>query len=164
MTDYRFEQPDRFTVGVIGEVGQRLFLLQIREGRRLMTLKIEKVQVATLSTYLAKLVKEMGRPKHLPEDLGLESELDVDFTVGDVNVMVNEDEQRIVLELDELSGDDESGDHVLVSLSCEQAAAFAIHATRIVEGGRPPCPLCALPLDPRGHDCPRTNGHRAPIT
>jgi len=164
MTDYRFEQPDRFTVGVIGEVGQRLFLLQIREGRRLMTLKIEKVQVATLSTYLARLVKEMGRPKHLPEDLGLESELDVDFTVGDVNVMVNEEEQRIVLELDELSGDDEFGDHVLVSLSREQAAAFAIHATRIVEGGRPPCPLCALPLDPRGHDCPRTNGHRAPIT
>ena len=78
--------------------------------------------------------------------------------------MVNEDEQRIVLELDELSGDDDGGDHVLISLSREQAAAFAIHATRIVEGGRPPCPLCALPLDPRGHDCPRTNGHRAPIT
>ena len=51
-----------------------------------------------------------------------------------------------------------------VALTREQAAAFAIHATRLVESGRPPCPLCALPLDPAGHDCPRTNGHRPPVT
>ena len=35
---------------------------------------------------------------------------------------------------------------------------------RLVEAGRPPCPLCSLPLDPAGHDCPRTNGHRPPVT
>ena len=51
-----------------------------------------------------------------------------------------------------------------VALTREQAAAFAIHATRLVEAGRPPCPLCSLPLDPAGHDCPRTNGHRPPVT
>ena len=51
-----------------------------------------------------------------------------------------------------------------VALSREQAAAFAIHATTLVEAGRPPCPLCALPLDPAGHICPRTNGHRPPAT
>jgi uncharacterized repeat protein (TIGR03847 family) len=27
--------------------------------------------------------------------------------------------------------------------------------------GRPPCPLCGLPLDVSGHVCPRQNGHRA---
>jgi hypothetical protein len=32
----------------------------------------------------------------------------------------------------------------------------------LVEQGRPPCPLCGYPLDPEGHACPRTNGHRAP--
>jgi len=59
----------------------------------------------------------------------------------------------------------DDGGHVLrVALSREQAAAFAIHATRLVEAGRPPCPLCALPLDPAGHDCPRTNGHRPPAS
>ncbi|MHB8593573.1 MAG: DUF3090 family protein, partial [Acidimicrobiales bacterium] len=45
-----------------------------------------------------------------------------------------------------------------------QAAAFAIRATSLVEAGRPPCPLCGLPLDPSGHQCPRTNGHRPPAT
>jgi uncharacterized repeat protein (TIGR03847 family) len=69
-----------------------------------------------------------------------------------------EDEER---EDDEL---DEDGHVLRVALSREQAAAFAIHATRLVEAGRPPCPLCSLPLDPSGHDCPRTNGHRPPVT
>ena len=68
---------------------------------------------------------------------------------------------------DDEEDDDEIGEsgHVLrVALSREQAAAFAIHATRLVEAGRPPCPLCSFPLDPSGHDCPRTNGHRPPVT
>ena len=51
-----------------------------------------------------------------------------------------------------------------ILLTREQAAAFAIRATQLVEAGRPPCPLCGLPLDPSGHDCPRTNGHRPPVT
>ena len=50
-----------------------------------------------------------------------------------------------------------------VALTREQAAAFAIHATLLVEAGRPPCPLCSLPLAPAGHDCPRTNGPRPPV-
>jgi uncharacterized repeat protein (TIGR03847 family) len=44
----------------------------------------------------------------------------------------------------------------------EQMAALAIRATRLVEAGRPPCPLCGYPLDPTGHQCPRTNGYRPP--
>ena len=50
--------------------------------------------------------------------------------------------------------------HVLrIALTREQAAAFAIHATRLVEAGRPPCPLCGLPLDPVG---PRLPAHERP--
>ena len=61
------------------------------------------------------------------------------------------------------NADRKSGHVLRVALTREQAAAFAIHATRLVEAGRPPCPLCSLPLDPAGHDCPRTNGHRPPV-
>ncbi len=32
---------------------------------------------------------------------------------------------------------------------------------QIVAQGRPPCPLCGLPLDAGGHVCPRQNGYRA---
>ena len=27
----------------------------------------------------------------------------------------------------------------------------------LVEAGRPPCPLCGMPMDPTGHRCPRWN-------
>jgi uncharacterized repeat protein (TIGR03847 family) len=40
------------------------------------------------------------------------------------------------------------------------ARAFAQRAAMIVAAGRPPCPLCGLPLDTDGHICPRQNGHR----
>jgi uncharacterized repeat protein (TIGR03847 family) len=40
------------------------------------------------------------------------------------------------------------------------ARAFIARALRVVAAGRPPCPLCSLPLDPEGHICPRQNGHR----
>ena len=78
----------------------------------------------------------------------------------------DEDADRLVVVAEELTDDEEGEDAAVarISLTKEQAAAFAIRATRLVEAGRPPCPLCGLPLDPSGHDCPRTNGHRPPVT
>ena len=33
-------------------------------------------------------------------------------------------------------------------------------AEALVAAGRPPCPICGQPLDPDGHVCPRSNGHK----
>ena len=51
-------------------------------------------------------------------------------------------------------------------LSPPQARAFAERAERVVSAGRPPCPLCAEPLDADGHVCVRLNGYheRRPVT
>jgi len=86
--------------------------------------------------------------------------------VRTIGVSFDEDDNRVVIVLEEQAEEDEeeSGQVARVSLSLEQAAAFAIRATALVEAGRPPCPLCGLPLDPSGHDCPRTNGHRPPAS
>jgi uncharacterized repeat protein (TIGR03847 family) len=48
-----------------------------------------------------------------------------------------------------------------VRMTPSAARAFAQRALRIVAQGRPPCPLCGLPLDSVGHVCPRQNGYRA---
>jgi uncharacterized repeat protein (TIGR03847 family) len=162
--DYDMAAPDRFTVGAIGPVGDRLFMLQCRQGPTLLTVKIEKQQVAVLASYLARLVKELGRPGHLPDELELEPESDPDWVVGTIGVSYEEEISRLVVVVEELVPDDEEGSVARIALSPEQAAAFAIRATELVESGRPPCPLCGLPLDPSGHDCPRTNGHRPPVT
>jgi uncharacterized repeat protein (TIGR03847 family) len=51
---------------------------------------------------------------------------------------------------------------VRFSITTEQASALARRGFELVEAGRPPCPLCGHPIDPEGHSCPRTNGHRPP--
>jgi uncharacterized repeat protein (TIGR03847 family) len=172
--EYDFDAPDHCTVGVLGEVGQRLFLFYCRQGLSETTVKVEKQQVAILAGYLGRIVKELGRPGHLPEDLEFYGTEDFEWVVGTIGVSYDEELDRIIVVLEEVSDEDEDEDdeedelesgHVLrVALTREQAAAFAIHATLLVEAGRPPCPLCSLPLDPSGHDCPRTNGHRPPVT
>jgi hypothetical protein len=151
-----YDAPDHCTVGVIGEVGHRLFLFYCRQGLSETTVKVEKQQLAVLAGYLGRIVKELGRPGHLPDDLSFDGTEELDRVVVVLEEVHDEDEDE-----DE---DEESGHVLRIALTREQAAAFAIHATRLVEAGRPPCPLCGLPLDPSGHDCPRTNGHRPPVT
>jgi len=159
---YDLSAPDRFTVGTVGPVGERLFLLQCRQGPTLLTLKMEKQQVAVVAEYLARIVKDQERPGHLPEELELEEPTDPAWAVGTIGVSYDEADDRVILVIEELVPEDETGAIARLSVSREQAAAFTIQATSLVESGRPPCPLCGSPLDPSGHECPRTNGHRPP--
>jgi uncharacterized repeat protein (TIGR03847 family) len=159
---YDLSSPERITVGTVGPVGDRLFLLQFRQGPVQLTLKIEKQQVAVLADYLARIVKDQERPGHLPEESGLEEPTEPAWVVGTVGVSFDEAEDRVILVIEERVPEDETGAIARLSVSREQAAGFAIQATRVVESGRPPCPLCGSPLDPSGHECPRTNGHRPP--
>ena len=162
--EFEMESPDRFTVGTVGPVGERLFLLQSSQGRSVLTVKMEKQQVAVLASYLARIVRELGRPGHLPDDLEFDEQADPDWVVGTMGVSYDDDTDRLVVVIEELVDEEEDGRIARISLTREQAGAFAIRATQLVEAGRPPCPLCGLPLDPAGHDCPRTNGHRPPVT
>lgn len=157
---YVFANPDRVMVGVRGEVGNRLFLLQAREGRRLVIVKCEKLQLSALAEWLGQVMSTLGRLGHLPDDLSLESEYEADFVAGDIAVAINEERQTIEVTIESA---DEGDDTLELTLTKEWAGALAIAVTRLVDAGRPLCPLCGGPLDPRGHDCPRTNGHRPPI-
>jgi len=162
MTDAFDLAAERLCVGTVGPVGQRLFLLQCRQGDTLLTLKVEKQQVAAMAELLARVVKDQRRPGHVPDDQALEEPADPAWAVGTVGVSFDEAEDRVVLVIEELVAEGEVGAIARVSITREQAAAFTIQATRLVESGRPPCPLCGSPLDPSGHECPRTNGHRPP--
>ncbi|MHB1709812.1 MAG: DUF3090 family protein [Acidimicrobiales bacterium] len=161
---YDLSTPDSFTVGTVGEVGRRLFLLQCRQGPLLLTLKIEKQQVSVLADYLAQIVRGHRRPGHLPDAVPLEEPAEPAWTIGTLGVSYDDAEDRVIIVIEELAPEDGSGAIARLSVSREQAAAFAIRATQLVSSGRPPCPLCGSPLDPSGHECPRTNGHRPPAT
>lgn len=154
---------DLLTVGTVGPPGQRTFLLQGRQGPQVVTLKVEKAQVAALSQYLGRLLADLPEPGQLPEDMDLVEPQEPSFTVGSLGVSYDEDDDRILLVADEVTEEEgEEGATARFGISREQAAALAIRGAQLVQAGRPPCPLCGYPLDPRGHICPRTNGHRPP--
>ncbi len=157
--NYVFNAPDKVMVGTRGEVGNRLFLLQFRQERRLLILKLEKMQVTQMAQWLGQVIASLGRPGHLPDDFTLEPEYEIDFAVGDIALAIDEEAGVIDATFTDMNDEHEA----VVTLTKEWAGGLAIAMTRLIDAGRPPCPLCAGPLDPRGHDCPRTNGHRPPI-
>lgn len=163
---YELGEPTRIAFGAVGPVGQRLFVLQAREGANLITLKLEKQQVAAISRHLGQMLEDLPRPGELPADdnLALENFEEPDFVVGTLAVAYDASADRVVILTEEAASEDESGESARISCTREQAGALAIQGVRLVEAGRPACPLCGYPLDPRGHVCPRTNGHHAPLT
>ena len=102
-----FDAPDHCTVGVVGEVGQRLFLFYCRQGLSETTVKVEKQQVAVLAGYLGRIVKELGRPGHLPDDLAFYGTEDFEWVVGTIGVSYDEELDRVIVVLEEVGVEDE---------------------------------------------------------
>ena len=118
-----------------------------------------------------RVLEELPDPGLLPDDLELEEPVDAAWVVGTLGLSYDSAADRIVLLAEEAVPEDEeleepdetSASMARFTITREQAAALAIRGTELVEAGRPPCPLCGNPLDPSGHVCPRTNGHRPPV-
>lgn len=56
-----FDPPERFIAGTIGEPGDRTFFLQARDGVRVVSVALEKVQVSVLAERLGELLNELDR-------------------------------------------------------------------------------------------------------
>jgi uncharacterized repeat protein (TIGR03847 family) len=56
---YLFDSPDRFIAGTVGEPGSRTFFLQAREGGRIASVALEKIQVVALAQRLGELLEEL---------------------------------------------------------------------------------------------------------
>jgi uncharacterized repeat protein (TIGR03847 family) len=182
--EFRFDEPERFVAGTVGEPGQRAFFLQARQGNRIATVHLEKEQVSALAERLDELLDEVVRrsggaaavPALAPEELEdadpLEQPIEPEFRVGTLTLAWDGTDSRVVIEAfaaDEGAdlGADEAVDEppsdrdvLVVSITGRGARAFVKRALALVAAGRPPCPLCSLPLDPDGHVCPRQNGYR----
>src|SRR3954467_7627974 len=49
---HRYDAPDRFVAGTVGQPGERAFFLQAREGNRITSVACEKQQVSVLAEHL----------------------------------------------------------------------------------------------------------------
>lgn len=157
-----FPQVTWITVGTIGEPGQRIFLMQAGYLGERISLKMEKIQVASLVQYIAQLLSELARPGELESVPDLSEPLGPDWVAGSIALAYSPDDDLIRMEIIEASNEDTVPSSASLGITREQGAALAIEGTLLVKSGRPLCPLCGYPLDPKGHNCPRTNGHRPP--
>ena len=186
---HAFEPPERFVAGTVGPPGERTFFLQARGGGRVVSVALEKVQVALLAEKLEELLTEAARrfgvdlelPAEEPataDNEPLESPVDEEFRVGTLGLAFDVDTATVVIEaiaagegeldVDEAEAEaveddedepDDDLDRLRVRLTPQATREFINRARRVVAAGRPPCPLCGQPLDPRGHLCPRHNGY-----
>ncbi len=176
-----FDPPERFVAGTVGQPGDRTFYLQASGGGRTVSVALEKVQVQVLADRLEELLEEVRRrgvgevpvlaPRELEDTAPLDAPVEEEFRVSTMGLAWDGELDKVVVEalapqegdneeIEPLSDADEGPDALRVRLSADMARAFIARAQRVVAAGRPPCPLCALPLDPEGHVCPRQNGHR----
>src|ERR1700754_3540120 len=109
---HAFEPPERFVAGTVGPPGERSFFLQARGGGRVVSVALEKVQVALLAEKLEELLTEAARrfgvdlelpPEEEPllaasDHEPLESPVDEEFRVGTLGLAFDVDSATVVIE------------------------------------------------------------------
>jgi uncharacterized repeat protein (TIGR03847 family) len=162
-----------------------VFYLQGREGGQVVTLKVEKEQIAALAEYVAGLLAKLPDAGTVNTDLPLLEPVDAAWAVGSLGLGYDESGDRLVVVANEAVEQDEEQEEEADGEEAEaqeveeqpddapdadgatarflitraQASAFVERARALLKAGRPICPMCSQPKDPGGHICPRSNGH-----
>ena len=168
--------PDVFTADYVGKPGDRVFYLQARAGVGEHTYLVEKQQIAVLAEKLKELLLMVDAndtvASALPERdpaLAIAEPVEPEARLGAIGLAFEETEDAVIVFLQPASetdldeGQEEEGEEefeVRLNLRRDQARSFVLHVSAIVAEGRPTCQLCGLPMDPEGHRCPASNGHR----
>jgi uncharacterized repeat protein (TIGR03847 family) len=182
-----FDPPERFVTGTVGPPGSRTFFLQARHGARIVSVSLEKQQVAALAERIDQLLDEVMStqddesvvipavtPVGLEDPHPLEQPIEEEFRAGTMTLSWDPEDARVVIEVFPVAepvviGPDETEDDyaepepdevLLVRLPPGNARAFVRRAEQVLEAGRPACPFCGMPVDPEGHLCVRANGFR----
>src|SRR3954467_6500100 len=173
---YVFDRPNRFVAGTVGTPGDRTFYLQAVDGSRVVSVSLEKQQVAILADRLEQLLDEIVErtrthpPAGTSDNEALEQPVDEEFRVAAMGLAWDGDAGLVIIEAQapvetpagagetRLEDVEEGPDALRVLIDPHDARSFVERARRLVTAGRPPCPLCSQPLDPAGHVCARLNG------
>jgi uncharacterized repeat protein (TIGR03847 family) len=181
-----FDPPERFVAGTVGEPGARTFFLQARSGARIVSVALEKQQVAALAERIDELLDEVMQtdgmstvvpavaPLGLDDAEPLEQPIEEEFRAGTMTLSWDSSDDRVVIEVfpfteaavvsPEQVGEDleepEPEEIFLVRIAAGAARAFVKRAAQVIGAGRPSCPFCGGPIDPDGHLCVRANGFR----
>lgn len=184
MSEIEFFDTESVATGAVGEPGARAFYLQARNADAQLTVLVEKEQIALLAKEAGAFLDRLS--EEFPEDVSpvplerakLREPTVPLFRARLIGLGFDPDRGRVLIELREhasadldddddaggteveLGGDPEGDDAGYVAriyATRPQVRALIELGDRVVAAGRPPCPLCGMPMDPAGHRCPRWN-------
>jgi uncharacterized repeat protein (TIGR03847 family) len=174
---HEFAWPDRVVVGTIGLPGARTFYLQVRTGKQIVSIALEKQQSAQLAEKIDEILDQLmtreGNPFSVPTSTPIElvdndqlEAVEEQFRTGAMTLGWDPTTAQVVIEAypvtdvdadndDELldKGDADAPEMLLVRMPVGTARAFAKRTREVVGAGRPACPLCGYPVDAEGHVC-----------
>jgi len=177
------EHIDALATGAVGDPGEREFFIQARTASTQLTVLVEKEQVALLATeavaFLDRIaadfpeeetdpvppqqvvkLREPTVPLFRARLIGLGFDPDRERVLIELREQAAEDDEEVAApapEVSEATEDEEEGYVARIYATRSQVRAMAAHGAATVAAGRPPCPLCDMPMDPSGHRCPRWN-------
>jgi len=168
-----FDPVDAIGAGAFGSPGARTFVIQARKGSALLSVLVEKEQVALLAAEAEQFLDRIDeedpdtRPELLSvDDCGPVEEDEPLFRARLIGIGYDPDRHLVLIELREDAVDedepppalDESEGRIArLYATRAQVRAMVAHGAESVDAGRPKCQLCDFPMDPSGHICPRWN-------
>ena len=139
---HRYDSPDRFVAGTVGQPGERTFFLQAREGNRITSVACEKQQVSVLAEHLDKVLDEVVRRSAGEIDVPpasatardvdpLDAPITEEFRVGTMTIAWDPSIDRIVIELFSNVDSDEEEAEVDPAARAAQAESEEINADEV---------------------------------
>jgi uncharacterized repeat protein (TIGR03847 family) len=171
---HEFAWPDRVVIGTVGVPGARTFYLQVRTGKQIVSIALEKQQSAQLAEKIDEILDQLitleGNPFSVPTGTPIElvdndqlEAVEEQFRTGAMTLGWDPTTAQVVIEAYPITDvdDDESlegngvevPEMLLVRMPVGTARAFAKRTREVVGAGRPACPLCGYPVDADGHVC-----------
>jgi uncharacterized repeat protein (TIGR03847 family) len=138
---FSFDPPDRFIAGTIGQPGNRTFFLQARRAGQIVSVVLEKVQVAVLAERLGVLLDELEARGVTPVAEGvmtdtapLDEPINETFRATTLTLGWDGDTEQILVEAraededdevddDEVDDEDEEDDEDIIDLSSVEGLA-----------------------------------------
>ena len=139
---HRYDAPDRFVAGTVGQPGERTFFLQAREGNRITSVACEKQQVSVLAEHLDRVLDEVQRRSSGQVDVPpaataasdtqpLDAPITEEFRVGTMTIAWDPTIERIVIELFSNVDPDDSADDETPTAAAPEAEEDVIEADEV---------------------------------
>jgi uncharacterized repeat protein (TIGR03847 family) len=168
-----FDPVDAIGAGAFGTPGARTFVIQARKGAALLSVLVEKEQVALLAAEAEQFLDRIDEEDpdapadlHSVDDCGPVEEDEPLFRARLIGIGYDTERHLVLIELREDAVEEDEAPPALdesegrvarLYATRAQVRAMVAHGAESVDAGRPKCQLCDFPMDPDGHICPRWN-------